>query len=198
MPQNSKLRKHFWLMWTQPDSKLTLLAFAVYLVGLLLERPVLIVSGAAAILVVCIIRKCRTAPISGYFQATLPMLPHGWCFVSERRRKRSEIRQKTCEDIKRELVQESGHMADYLPAGKYQTITHDVVVRRLTRDAQIRICAVRPVFSDTLRSILRAQTRGRCQRCAERCAAWRQAERPFYFVKFVKFEKFDLKGEGGK
>lgn len=197
MRQNSRLRKHFWLMWTQPDSKPALLAFAVYLVGLLLERPVIIVSGAAAILVVWIIRKCRTAPITDYFQATYPILPHGWRFVSERRRKHSEIEQKTCRDIKRELVLESRHMADYLSAGKYQAITHEPVVRRLAQDAQIRICVVRPVFSDTLRSILQAQTRGRCRRCAERerCAQWNEPERQFYFI---RFEKFDLKGENEK
>lgn len=89
----------------------------------------------------------------------------------------------------------SCHMADYLSAGSYQAITHDAVVRRLNQDAQIRICSVRPVFSDTLHSILLAQTCRRCRRCAKRCAAWRQAERPFYLV---KFEKFDLKGEKKK
>lgn len=191
MRQNSKLRKYIWLILVQPGSKLELPAAAVYLVGLLLGQPLLYASGAVVIAAVCVIRKCRTAPISGYFQVTFPMLPHGWRFVSERRRKRSEIRQKTCRDMTRELVQESCHMADYLAVGKYQAITHDAVVRRLNQDAQIRICSVRPVFSDTLHSILLAQTCKRCRRCAKRCAAWRQAERPFYLV---KFEKFDLKG----
>lgn len=195
MRQNSRLRKHFWLMWTQPDSKPTLLAFAVYLMGLLLEQPVLAVSGAAAILAVWIIRKCRTVPICANFQVTPPFLPGGWQLISECRPQRAEIRQKTCRDMTRELVQESCHMADYLAVGKYQAITHDAVVRRLNQDAQIRICSVRPVFSDTLHSILLAQTRKRCRRCAKRCAAWRQAERPFYLV---KFEKFDLKGEKKK
>lgn len=186
MRQNSRLRKHFWLMWTQPGFKLALPALAVYLAGLLLEQPELFVSGAAAILAVWIIRKCRTVPICANFQVTPPFLPGGWQLISERRPRRAEIRQKACWSMTRELVQESCHMADYLSAGNYQAITHDAVVRRLAQDAQIRICSVRPVFKDTLRGILRAQTCGRCRRCAKRCAAWQQAERQFYLVQFQK------------
>lgn len=125
--------------------------------------------------------------IGPHFQGLRPVLPFNRISIVQKTKKcdRSEKR-KTCPAIWRELATESEHMADYLPIGRYQAITHDVVISRLKKYAEVSFDASpKPVYMGGLRLELLDQTHWKCLKCQNRCKPWKTSVRQFYFIKFT-------------
>lgn len=179
MLQNSKRR--YYQFVTDPALVLMLPFWPVYLLGLTLQRPALWCPAALIIFGLALWQKFCRADIGRNFQA-LPALPGGYHTVGQRAPK--EARQQSCRELRRLLIQDSQDAAAGIPAGKYQAITHETVLRQLEYDRRIFVESARPIYKGTLHPILQAQSHKRCRRCKETCSAWNAPERQFYLVRF--------------
>lgn len=95
-------------------------------------------------------------------------------------------REMDCRALLEGLVREQHILPTALPPGRYQTVTHDTVLRRLKAMPDAVIQEVMPVYTATLEHICRHMTGGRCRRCKKACPflAFRKGTRPFYYVRF--------------
>lgn len=89
-----------------------------------------------------------------------------------------------CRTLLKTLVRETD-VAAILPPGRYRTITHDAVLRRLRSCPNVTILRCAPAYQSDLHGALMAMTGKRCKRCAQRCAAWRANTRTFFYTEFM-------------
>lgn len=174
-------KRRYYRFATDPALVLMLPFWPLYVLGLTLNRIALWIPAFFTLLVLALWQKFCRVNIGRNFQA-LPALPGGYHTVGQRAPKGAK--QKTCMELRRSLIQDSRDAAAGIPAGKYQAITHETVLRRLERSEQICVESVRPVYKETLRPILQAQSLKRCRRCKTPCSAWNTPERQFYLVRF--------------
>lgn len=179
MLQNFK--RHYYQFVTDPALILMLPFWPLYLLGLALQIPALWCPAALIIFGLALWQKFCRADIGRNFQA-LPALPGGYHTVGQRAPKGAK--QQSCRELRRSLIQDSWNAAAGIPAGKYQAITHEIVLWRMERSKQIYVESVRPVYKGSLRPILNAQSHKRCRHCKTPCSAWNVSERQYYLVRF--------------
>ncbi len=180
MRQN--FRRQYYHLITDPALPLILPLFLVYVLGFGLPCPFLWVPALLLILALALWQKFCRVDIGRNFQA-LPALPGGYRTIGQRAQKDS--RMQTCAELRRSLIKDSRDAAARIPAGRYQAITHDAVLRRLERSRQVSVESVKPVYKGTLQLTLKAQTRKRCRCCKTPCSAWNAPARQFYLVRFL-------------
>lgn len=179
MLQNFK--QHSYQFVTDPALVLMLPFWPVYLLGLILQLPALWCPAALIIFGLALWQKFCRVDIGRNFQA-LPALPGRYHTIGQRAPKGAK--QPTCMELRRSLIQDSRDAAVGIPAGKYQALTHEAVLRRLERSERISVESVKPVYTGTLQPILLAQSHKRCRRCKTPCSAWNAPKRQFYLVRF--------------
>lgn len=190
MHQNFKRRYYHFVV--DPALPLLLPLWALYAFGLARGCPELWVSALLALLALALWQKFCRIDIGRNFQA-LPTLPGGYRTIGQKAQKGS--RHKTCRELRRSLIQDSGDAAAGIPEGKYLAITHEAVLRRLERNEQICVESAKPIYKGTLCPILKAQTHNRCRRCKAPCRVWNAAAKQFYLVRFrvnYKFQKEEV------
>ncbi len=179
MRQN--FRRQYYHLITDPAMPQILPLFLLYVLGLGLSCPLLWAISLMLLLALALWQQFCRVGIGRNFQA-LPALPGGYRTIGQRVQKSS--RAKTCGELCRSLIEDSRDAIDCIPAGRYQALTHEAVLRRLERSQQVSVDSVNPAYMGTLRPVLLAQTHRRCRRCKAPCSAWNAPERQFYLVRF--------------
>lgn len=179
MLQNSK--RWYYQFVTDPALVLMLPFWPAYLLGLILQIPALWLPALLIIFALALWQKSCRVDIGRNFQA-LPALPSGYHTVGQRAPKGTK--QQTCPELRQSLIQDSRDAAAGIPAGKYQVITHETVLRRLERSERICVESAKPIYKGTLQPILKAQSHNRCRHCKAPCSAWNAPARQFYLVRF--------------
>lgn len=179
MHQNFK--RHYYQSVTDPALVLMLPFWPLYLLGLALQIPAFWCPAALTIFGLAFWQKLCRVDIGRNFQA-LPALPGGYHMVGQRAPKGTN--QQTCLELRQSLIQDSRDAAAGIPAGKYQAITHETVLRQLERSERICVESAKPIYKGTLQPILKAQSHNRCRHCKAPCSAWNAPARQFYLVQF--------------
>ena len=160
MLQNSK--RWYYQVTTDPALIPVLLFLLLYALGLRLSLPMLWFPALLIALVLAFWQKFCRVGIGQNFQA-LPALPGGYHTVGQRAPKGAK--QQTCPELRRSLIQDSRDAAAGIPAGKYQAVTHEAVLRRLKRNGRICVESAKPIYKGALRPILNTQSHNRCRLC---------------------------------
>lgn len=114
-------------------------------------------------------------------------------YIAER--VRDDVKSSSCRQIVADGLRSVPDLLDALPPGRYVTITHDAVVRRISRCPHLKMDgAIIDAGQIDLQAILQKQTKGRCRHCKSRCAAWGAPARQFYVVAFTSTKKEDGNG----
>ena len=179
MLQNFK--RHYYQFVTDPALALMLPFWPVYVLGLIRQIPALWCPALMIIFGLALWQKYCRADIGRNFQA-LPALPGGYHTIGQRAPKATN--QEICRELRLSLIKDSRDAVAGIPAGKYQALTHETVLRRLESSERISVESVRPVYKGTLQPILNAQSKRRCRHCKARCSAWSAPARQFYLVLF--------------
>ncbi len=168
-------------MIVDPALPLILPLLALYGLGLGLSLPFLWFPALLLLLALALWQQFCRVVIGRNFQA-LPALPGGYRTIGQRVQKSS--RAKTCGELCRSLIQDNRDAIDCIPAGRYQALTHEAVLRRLERSKCVSVEKILPAYMGTLRPVLLAQAHKRCRHCKAPCSAWNAPERQFYLVRF--------------
>lgn len=178
MLQNFK--RWYYQAITDPVLIPVLLLLLLYGWGFGIQRPAVCFPALLVMLALALWQKFCRFDIGQNFQA-LPALPGGYHTIGQRRQRREA---KTCRELRSSLVQDSKIAADNIPAGKYQALTHETVLRQLEQSARISVKSVTPAYMGSLKSVLSAQSHNRCRRCKAPCGSWNAPQRQFYLVRF--------------
>lgn len=181
MPQNFK--RHYYQFITDPALVIMLPFWPVYVLGLIRQIPALWCPAALIILSLALWQKICRVDIGRNFQA-LPALPRGYHTIGQRAPKATN--QEICQELRLSLIKDGRDAIASMPAGKYQALTHNTVLRRLDSSERISVESVRPVYKGTLQPILNAQSKRRCRHCDSKalCNPWNTPARQFYLVQF--------------
>lgn len=180
MRQN--FRRQYYHLITDPALPLILPFLALYGLGLGLSRSFLWLPALLLILVLALWQQFCRVEVGRNFHA-LPALPGGYRTIGQRVQKGGN-REPTCGELRRTLIEDSRDAIACIPAGRYQSLTHEAVLRRLERSQQVSVDSVKPAYEGTLRPVLLAQAQKRCRRCKAPCSAWEAPQRQFYLVRF--------------
>lgn len=179
MRQN--FRRQYYHLITDPALPLILPLFLLYVLGLGLSCPLLWVPALLLVLALALWQKFCRVGIGRNFQA-LPALPGGYRTIGQRAQKGSRV--QTCGELRRSLIEDSRDAITDIPAGRYQALTHEAVLRRMERSTRVSVEKILPAYMGTLRPVLLAQTHRRCLRCKTPCSAREAPARQFYLVRF--------------
>ncbi len=179
MRQN--FRRQYYHLITDPALPLILPLFLLYVLGLGLSCPLLWAISLILLLALALWQNFCRVRIGRNFQA-LPALPGGYRTIGQRVQKGS--RTQTCGELRRSLIEHSRDAITDIPAGRYQALTHEAVLRRLERSTRVSVEKILPAYMGTLRPVLLAQAHKRCRHCKALCSAWNAPERQFYLVRF--------------
>jgi len=183
MRQN--FRRQYYHLITDPALPLILPLCLLYALGLGLSCPFLWVPALVLVLALALWQKFFRVGIGRNFQA-LPALPGGYRTIGQRVQKGSRV--QTCGELRRSLIEDSRDAITRIPAGRYQALTHEAVLRRLERSTRVSVEKIFPAYMGTLRPVLLAQTHKRCRHCKAPCSAREAPVRWFYLVQFCVAE----------
>lgn len=178
MRQN--FRRQYYHLITDPALPLILPLFLLYTLGLGMSCPFLWVPALLLVLALALWQKFCRVRIGRNFQA-LPALPGGYRTIGQRAQKGSRV--QTCGELRRSLIEDSRDAITDIPAGRYQALTHEAVLRRLERSTRVSVEKILPAYMGTLRPVLLAQTHKRCRHCKAPCSTWNAPGRQFYLVR---------------
>jgi len=179
MLQNFK--RHYYQFVTDPALVPMLPFFLLCFLGSLMQSLTLWLPSFLILLVLAFWQKFCRVDIGRNFQA-LPALPGGYHTIGQRVPK--GINQEICRELRLSLIKDGRDAIASIPAGKYQALTHETVLRRLEQSARISVESATPAYMATLQSVLMAQTHKRCRNCKARCSIWNAQKRQFYLVRF--------------
>lgn len=179
----------FYTIAMTPGRTLFLLG-AVFCILALLTLSLGFYLLALLFLVPCLIWQRKKRQYIGQNFLIMPSMPildgKPYLFLCQRPRK--NVKDLSCWHIQRSLIEDKQNIPAQLPKGNYCTITHESVLHILDKCDNITLDGEpRFLYTTTLRSILTAQTGGRCKRCKPRCRAWNTEARDFYLVRFTVF-----------
>ena len=179
-------KRFFWTLYFTPGQFLMLFGLVIYLCGWFLPSPLLLLLGAAAVFF-CVFWQLGTRKRVGNNFAVMPSIPFfdGKSYLFFYQRAQKNAKKLSCKDLMHSLIDDKNNIPAQLQPGNYIAITHDSVLKIMRQSPNITLDAEpRLVYTATLHSVLKAQTRGRCKRCKERCHSWHARSRPFYLVRF--------------
>ena len=172
-------KRLFWRNILDPRMVLFLFLLPLYLAGLYFLLPAIWLPAMLLMFLSLLWVKFRSIPVGENFVA-LPALPGKPQTICQRKSGK-----RTCPQQLQSLLRDSCLAADTLPAGSYQTLTNEAVLKRMER-AGLTILELRPAYRSTLRPVLLCQTGKQCRGCTKQCLAWDTPARQFYLVKFDK------------
>lgn len=170
----------------QPGHTLTVASIVFLILAFCLSSLVPGTVAAACLLSAFCWRRCKSTPVGANFWV-MPSMPFidGKPYIFLYQRAQRDAEAMDCHKLRASLIHDKNEINEKLPAGIYKTITHEPVLRVLEHCDRVHIIGQpRPFYMDTLHHILKAQTKGRCGRCKNRCASWRAKPRMFYSVCF--------------
>lgn len=120
-------------------------------------------------------------PISTHFHAIRTL--HGEYVIVQKK-----LSCQSCAQLRRSLAQELD-IGNLLPPGRYITITHPLVIKRLNKAENVEISRSKPIYQCDLKPTLTAMTSGQCVSCQSKCSAWNTDPVQFYKIHLIKKEK---------
>lgn len=109
--------------------------------------------------------------------------PWGWQGVFQRKPPGGGT---PCRELLLGLCREQNALPDALTPGRYRTVTHETVLRRLRCMENASIRSIQYAYTANMAGIYDTMTGGRCRHCTAPCLFYKAAEkeRQFYFVVF--------------
>jgi len=173
-------------MAIMPGRYLTAVVLVLYLIGLLLPSPLLLLICLPCMLFCIFWQHTQWKRVGNNF-AVMPSIPFfdGKAYLFFYQKKQKNAKKLSCKALMCSLIDDKNNIPAQLRPGSYIAITHDSVLNIMRKSPNITLDAEpRFLYMSTLRSVLKAQTGGRCKRCKTPCAVWNAQARPFYLVRF--------------
>ncbi len=180
------IRMVFFGLLLQPGKTLTFLSTATLALSIAAHSAEGCLAAALLGAVVIVWQKSKSLSVGANF-AIMPTMPllDGKPYLFLYQKKRKGAKNVSCREHLRALICDKNALGAALPAGEYKTITHDSALRVLRKCKNIQVIGEPvPLYRKSLRSILQAQTGGRCKRCKTPCTPFRSEPRKFYLVHF--------------
>ncbi len=180
------IRMVFFGILFQPGKTLTFLSAATLTLSVAAHSADGCLAAAllGAVVIVWQKSKSRSVGVNFAIMPTMPLLD-GKPYLFLYQKKRTGAKKVSCREHLRSLICDKYALDAALPAGEYKTITHDSALRVLRECKSIQMIGEPvPLYRKSLRSILQAQTGGRCKRCKTPCTPFRSVPRNFYLVHF--------------
>lgn len=159
----------------------------VFMMGLISPATALLLFGVELAVLLVIKRHSAPEPLTECF-ARYPVPGTAWSVIGQRR----PACGMSCRDTLRALAREPYILPDRIPPGRYRTVTHDTVLRRIETADGLRLLRVKSLGIDNLKSIHGRMRGSDCRRCAHKdnCRFSRMIEEPrqFYYIEFEKVE----------
>jgi hypothetical protein len=127
--------------------------------------------------------RCLSRQLTPNFYA-VRFLSARWTVFQRRPAKQNLL--PDCRALLKELIAEQTRLPAALAPGKYRTLTHDTVLRRLRQLQNAQDISAKPAYTAGMNSIRCAMTANRCKKCKEPCPFPPQGMTPrqFYLVTF--------------
>lgn len=171
----------------QPGRALLITGTAFLILSLCLRSLVLDEIAFVCTLPVLFWHRYKSTPVGANFHV-MPSMPFidGKPYLYLYQKPQRGAKDIGCWELLASLIRDKNEINDKLPAGVYKAFTHEPALRVLEHCDRVHIMGQpKPLCADTLRHILKAQTKGRCKRCTNRCASWLAEPRMFYSVCFA-------------